>query len=92
MTNIYSKPPRGACDTITHLVDVVQSDDGIEERVEVVEEVDHLDGVAESRDGGEAHDVAEVQRDLTEMLGFDGFARLQRLSHGPEGGRRQTNQ
>lgn len=64
----------------------MQSDDGIEECVEVVEQVDHLDGIAESWDGGEAHDVTEVQRDLAEMLGLHWLARLQRLGHRPGGG------
>lgn len=68
----------------THFVDVVQSNDGIKVCVEVVEQVDHLDGFTESRDGCETDDVAEVQRDLAEVLGYDGFACLQRFGHGPE--------
>lgn len=59
---------------MAHLVDVVQGNDGVEEAVEVVEQVDHLDGFAESRDGGEPHNVAEVQRDLGEMLRLHRFA------------------
>lgn len=68
----------------THFVDIVQTNDGIKVCVEVVEQVDHLDGFTESRDGCETHDVTEVQRDLVEMFGYDGFAGLQRLGHRPE--------
>lgn len=81
--DIQPKTPKNS----SHLVDIMQSNDSIKECVEVIEQVDHLDGFAESWDGGEAHDVTEVQSDLAEMLGFDGLACLQCLSHRPEGGR-----
>lgn len=68
----------------THFVDIMLSDDGIKECVEVIEQVNHLDGFTESWDGGEAHDVTEVQCDLVEMLGFDRFACFQCLGHWPE--------
>lgn len=70
----------------THFVDIVQTNDGIKVCVEVIEKVDHLDGVTESRDGCETHDVAEVQRDLVEMFWCDRFACLQCLGHRPETG------
>lgn len=57
--------------------------DGVKERVEVVEEVDDLDGLAVGWDGGEAHDVAEIKRDVVKILGFDHTAYLQGLSHRP---------
>ena len=65
----------------------MQSDDSVKEWVEVIEQVDHLDGLTESWDGGEAHDVAEVERNLLEMLGLDRFAGLQCLGHRPKGER-----
>lgn len=63
--------------------------DGVEDRVEVIEQVDHLDGFAVGRDGGEADDVAEIKRHAVEMLGLDCAADLQSLSHRPEGGKRR---
>lgn len=62
----------------------MQPYDGIKVCVEVIEQVDHLDGFAEGRDGRETHDVAEVQRDLAEVFRYDGFACLERYGHGPE--------
>lgn len=64
----------------------MQTNDGIKVRVEVIEKVDHLNGFTESRDGGETHDVAEVQRDLAEVFWYDRFACLQCLGHRPETG------
>lgn len=69
----------------------MKSNDGIKETVEVIEQVDHFDGLAQCGDGGEAHNVTEVQRDVIEVFRFDGLACLQRLSHGPEGGRRRSD-
>ena len=59
---------------MSNLVDVVVVDGGIEHGVEVVEEVDHFDGRAHRRDGCEADDVTEVDRDVREAL------RLHRLA------------
>lgn len=66
-----------------NLVDVVQWDDGVKKRVEIVEQVDHLDGLTERGDGCKTHDVTEVQRDYTEMFRLHGLAELQRLGHSP---------
>ena len=74
-----------------HLVDVVVSYDGVKHSVEVVEQVDHLDGLAVGWDGGEADDVAEVNRHAFKMLWFDGPAHLQSLGHGPEERREQIS-
>lgn len=66
-----------------HFVDVVAPDDPVEHRVQVVEEVDHLQGRALGRHGGEAHDVAEVYRDGVEGLGLHALARRQPPRHRP---------
>lgn len=68
-----------------HLVDVMVADDSIKDRVEIIEEVDHLDGFAVGWDGGEAHDVAEINGHAVKVLRFDCAANLQSLGHGPEG-------
>lgn len=61
------------------------SDDGVKDGVEVVEEVDHLDGLAVRRDGGEAHNVAEVERHAVKVLRLHGAAHFQNLGHRPAG-------
>lgn len=61
------------------------ADDSVKDRVEIVEEVDHLDGFAVGWDGGEAHDVAEVNGHAVKMLWFDYAANFQSLGHTPEG-------
>lgn len=54
--------------------------------VDVVEHVHHLHGGAVVAEGGEAHDVTEVDGHLLKELGLD-FARLlQRAHHRAEGG------
>ena len=78
-------------ESMPHLVDVVVSYDGIKDSVEVVEQIDHLDGLAVGWDGGEADDVAEVNRHTVKMLRFDGPAHLQSLGHGPEEGRKHIS-
>lgn len=75
-------------DTQRHLVHVVLADDGVETRVEVVEQVDYLDGLADGRDSGEAHDVAEVQRHFGEVLRLHRLPCLESLSHRPDSGAR----
>lgn len=70
-----------------HLVDVVVADNRVKDGVEIVEEVDHLDGFTVGRDGGEAHDVAEVNGHAAKMLWFDYAANFQSLGHRPEGRR-----
>lgn len=68
-----------------HLVDIVVADDSIKDCVEIVEEVDHLNGLAVGRDGGEAHNVAEVNGHAAKVLWFDYAANFQSLGHRPEG-------
>lgn len=70
---------------MTHLVDVMQSNDGVKQCVEVIEQVNHLNGLTESWDGGKTHNVTKVQSDLVEVFWFDWFARLQCLGYWPAG-------
>lgn len=66
-----------------NFVHVVASDDPVEHRVQVVEEVDDLQRRALGRHGREAHDVAEVYRDRVERLRFHALARRQATRHRP---------
>lgn len=68
------------------LVDVVVTEHGVKQRVEVIEKVDHLDGITERGDSGETHNVAEVDRHLVEVLGLHRGPGLQGLSHRTEDG------
>lgn len=63
------------------LVDVMVTEDGVKQGVEVVEEVDHLDGIAERRDRREADNVAEVDRHLVKVLWLHCGTSLQSLGH-----------
>ena len=56
-------------------------DGGVKHGVEVIEEVHHLHGSGVCRDGGEAHDVGEVDCDVTERLSLYSVAQLQVLCH-----------
>lgn len=67
-----------------HLVDVVVADDSVEDCVKSVEEFNHLDGFAVGRDGGEAHDVTEVNGHAVKMLRLNYATNFQGLSHRPE--------
>lgn len=62
------------------------ADDGVEARVEVVEQVDYLDGLTDGWDGSEAHYVAEVECHLREVLRLHWLPCLESLSHRPERG------
>ena len=66
-----------------YLVNIVAFDGGVEHGVEVVQQTDDLHGCAQRRDGGEAHDVAEVDGDLGERLRLHVAAHLQTLRHRP---------
>lgn len=57
---------------------------GVKQRVEVIEQVDHLDGVTEGGDGGETHDVTEVDGHLVKKLWLHGAASLESLCHRSE--------
>lgn len=59
---------------------------GVKQRVEVIEQVDHLDGVTEGGDGGEAHNVTEVDGHLVKILWLHGATSLEGLCHRPEAG------
>lgn len=72
-------------ENLTNLVDVMQSNDGVKQSVEIIQQINHLDGLTESWDGGETHNVTKVQSDLVEVLWFDWFARLQCLGYWPAG-------
>jgi len=73
------------------LVDVVVAEHGVKQSVEVVEEVDHLDGIAERGDGRETYDVAEVDRHLVEVLWLHGGTGFQGLGHRTEDGQNRYN-
>lgn len=62
------------------------TEDGVKQGVEVVEEVDHLDGIAERRDRREAHNVAEVDCHLVKVLWLHCGSGLQGLGHRAEDG------
>lgn len=57
---------------------------GVKQRVEVIEQVDHLDGVTEGGDGGETHDVTEIDGHLVKILRLHGAASLESLCHRSE--------
>lgn len=67
--------------TSIYLVHVVATEHGVKQRVEVIEQVDHLDGVAEGGDGGETHNVAEIDGHLVEILRLHRAAGLESLGH-----------
>lgn len=62
------------------------TEDGVKQGIEVVEEVDHLDGITERRDRREADNVAEVDRDLVKVLWLHCGTGLQSLGHRAEDG------
>lgn len=63
------------------LVDIMVTEDGIKQRVEVIEKVDYLNGVAEWGDGSETHNVTEVDCHLIKVLWFHRCTSLQGLSN-----------
>lgn len=54
---------------------------GVKQRVEVIEKVDHLDGIAERGDGSKAYNVTEVDCHLVKVLWLHCGTGLQGLSH-----------
>jgi hypothetical protein len=58
-------------------------DYGVEARVEVVEQIDDLEGSADSRQLCESDDVAKVDRDTVEAFCLDAIASLQSFSNRP---------
>lgn len=53
----------------TYFVNVKVLDNGVETRVKIVEQIDHLQRRALGRQAGEAHDVTEVDCHLIVRLG-----------------------
>lgn len=53
----------------------------IKQRVEVIQKVNHFNGVTERRDGGEAHNVTEVDCHLVKVLWLHWDARFKSLSN-----------
>lgn len=72
----------------THLVDVVVTEHGVKQRVEVIQQVDHLDGITERGDGRESYNVAEVDGHLVKVLWLHSSTGLQRLSNRTEDGQK----
>lgn len=68
---------------IRHLVHVEVLYDGIETRVEIVEQVDHLQRSAFRAQRREAHDVTEVNCHAVVSLGHHGLSQNQLAGHGP---------
>lgn len=56
----------------------------VKQRVEVVEQVDYFDGVAEGGDGGKTHDVTEVDGHLVKILWLHCATSLESLCHRSE--------
>lgn len=63
------------------LVNIMTTEHGVKQRVEIIEQVDDLDGVTERGDGGETHDVTEVDGHLVKVLWLHGAPSLQSLGH-----------
>ena len=63
------------------LVDIMVAEHGVKQRIEVIEKVDHLDGITERGDGGETYDVAEVDRHLVKVFWLHCGSGLQGLGH-----------
>ena len=66
-----------------YLVHIVGFYGGVKHGVEVVEEGDDLHGRAHGGDGGEAHDVAEVDSHLLKRLRLHRLPAHQALRHRP---------
>lgn len=71
------------CHRFQYLVDVMVVHDAVEALVDVIEHVHHLHGRAVLAQGGEAHNVAEVNRHLIVELRFHHAGLLQALHHRP---------
>ena len=64
-----------------YLVHIKALDDRVEQRVEAIEQADHLHGRGLGRQVGEAADVAEVDGDAVEALRVDFVAEFQLFGH-----------
>lgn len=63
------------------------ANDGIKEGIKVIEQVHNLNRLTEGRDGGETHNVTEVEWSVIEPLWLDWLPHLKGLGHRPERGR-----
>lgn len=69
---------------LSDLVDIVVTEHSIKQSVEVIEKVDHLDGIAEWGDGGETYNVTEVDCHLVKVLWLHCGTGLQSFGHRTE--------
>ena len=76
----YYESLRAVSSIFSDLVDIMVTEHGVKQRVEVIEKIDHFDGVTERGDGGETHNVTKVDRHLIEVLRFYCATGLQGLS------------
>lgn len=67
-----------------YLVDIMTANDGIKQCVQIIEKIHHLNGLPHGRDGGKAHNVAEVQGDQIKALRFDSAACFEGFSNWSE--------
>lgn len=70
---------------LSDLVDVMVTEHSVKQSVEVIEKVDHLDGITEGGDGGETHNVTEVDCHLVKVLWLHCGTGFQSLCHRAEG-------
>lgn len=72
-----------------YLIDIMMVEDAVKVLVDLVEHVDHLHGGAVVAEGGESHNVTEIDGHLLKQLWLH-FARLlQRTHHWAEETQRQ---
>lgn len=67
-----------------YLIDIVMVEDAVKVLVDVVEHVDHLHGRAVVAEGGETHDVAEINSHLLKQLRLHSAGLLQGTHHWAE--------
>lgn len=63
------------------LVDIMVAEYSIKQCVEVIQKINHFNGITERGDGGETHNVAEVDCHLIEVLWLHCGASLESLSN-----------
>lgn len=67
---------------INHLIHIIEPNDAIECRVQFVEKVHHLDGLALGTERRKPDNVAEIDGHVLKLLGLDHFSGHQLGSHG----------
>lgn len=55
--------------------------DSIKECIKIIEEIDHLNGLAKGGDGRESNDVTEVDGDPVKIFWFDRATRFKCFCH-----------